>query len=111
MKKIFKYSLVVVVLVICSFTLVGCGKKGLVGKWEYQTGGYIYTFNDDGTGTYTIGTQEMKFTYTTSEEGETKKISITYEGNTSPLVLEYVLDGDTLNIKDSFGSDTIYKRK
>ena len=49
----------------------------------------------------------MKFTYT----AENSVLSITYEDSTAPLQLEYVLSGDTLNIKDSAGSDTIYHRK
>ena len=50
----------------------------------------------------------MEFTYTATEDG---KLSITYNGNTSAFETTYTIDGNTLNIKDSFGSDTIYKRK
>lgn len=98
------------IVLLCAFSFVlltGCGKKGLVGKWEYETGGYVYTFNEDGTGSYAISGFESKFTYTT----EGNKISILYEGNTAAFESEFEIDGDTLNVKDSLGNDTIYKRK
>ena len=83
-------------------------ENSIIGSWEYTGGTYIYTFNEDGTGTYDVGSDNpMKFTYELSET----ELSILYDGNTAPTVLEYVLDGDTLNVKDSFGEDTIYKRK
>ena len=81
---------------------------GLVGSWEYETGGYTYTFNADGTGTYDVGSGDpMKFTYT--DDGT--NLSILYDGNTAPFESTYTIDGSKLNIKDSFGSDTIYKKK
>ena len=81
---------------------------GLVGSWEYETGGYTYTFNADGTGTYDVGSGDpMKFTYT--DDGS--NLSILYDGNTAPFESTYTIDGSKLNIKDSFGSDTIYKKK
>ena len=80
---------------------------GLVGSWEYEIGGFTYTFNDDGSGVYDVAGTKMKFTYT----AENSVLSITYEGSTAPTQLEYVLSGDTLNVKDSGGNDTIYHRK
>ena len=80
----------------------------LVGSWEYQSGGFTYTFNADGSGTYDIGADSpMVFTY----EYTDTELSILYEGNTDPMVLEYEINGDVLNVKDSFGSDTLYNRK
>ena len=81
--------------------------SGILGSWEYESGGYTYTFNADGTGTYDVSGTIMNFTYEASDT----TLSILYDGNTEPMELEYILDGDTLNVKDSFGSDTIYKRK
>ena len=49
----------------------------------------------------------MEFTY--KDDG--KKVSILYKGNTSPLELEYKIEGKKLIIKDSFGSDVEYERK
>ena len=80
---------------------------GLVGSWEYESGGFTYTFNDDGSGVYDVAGTKMKFTYT----AENSVLSITYEGTSAPTQLEYVLSGDTLNVKDSGGNDTIYHRK
>ena len=80
---------------------------GIEGSWEYESGGYIYTFNADGTGTYDISGTIMNFTYT----ADGSVLAITYEGSDAPMELEYEIDGDKLNVKDSMGSDTIYYRK
>ena len=85
----------------------GAADTGLVGSWEYESGGFTYTFNEDGSGVYDVAGTKMKFTYT----AENSVLSITYEGSTAPMQLEYVLSGDTLNVKDSGGNDTIYHRK
>lgn len=82
-------------------------ESGLVGSWEYESGGFTYTFNSDGSGVYDVAGTQMKFTYT----AENSVLSITYEGSTAPMQLVYVLSGDTLNVKDSGGNDTIYHRK
>lgn len=81
--------------------------NGLVGSWEYEGGGFTYTFNSEGSGVYDVAGNRMKFTYT----AENSVLSITYEDSTAPMQLEYVLSGDTLNVKDSAGNDTIYHRK
>ena len=38
-------------------------------------------------------------------------LNILYDGMTTPWITEYEIDGDTLNVHDVSGSDTIYKRK
>ena len=110
MKKIL--ALVLVMVLSIGF-LAACGEKeddsgsaSIVGTWEYENGGYTYEFKEDGTGTYDVGTV-MEFTYT-AEDGV---LSILYTNNTSPTVLDYTITGKKLNIKDSFGSDTIYNKK
>ncbi len=104
MKKV----LLSVLLCASILLLTACGKKGIVGIWEHSNGGYTYTFNEDGSGNYKYGTTSIEFTYTTSEDG---KLSILYKGNTDPFETTYTISGKKLYIKDSFGSDTIYKRK
>ena len=111
MKKTAKALILALAVVSMMFALTGCGKSkeekssgnSIVGTWTYQSGGYTYVFNEDGTGSY-VG---KDFTYKT----EGNKISITYNGSTAAFESEYSINGDTLNIKDSFGNDTIYKRK
>lgn len=83
------------------------GNSDILGSWEYESGGYTYTFNEDGTGVYDLGTSTMEFTYEVTDT----ELSILYTGNTEPLVLEYEIDGNKLNVKDSFGKDTIYIKK
>lgn len=115
MKKIALSILLIVSLCFTIFALTGCGNSNnskeeitLVGNWKTNFAGYdyTYTFNDNGTGKYDAAGTVMEFTYTT--EGNT--ISILYTGNTAPFKTEYSIDGETLNVKDSFGNDTLYKR-
>ena len=104
-KKIASIMAIVAIMVSSLLILTGCGatnQKTIVGDWEYEKGGYIYHFNEDGTGTYM---DTMKFTYTENNGA----VKITYDGMDNSL--EGTWEGDVLNVKDSFGSDTIYNRK
>lgn len=110
MKKIL--SGIVLVCVFSLLFLTGCGNKGLEGKWYYFDGSttrddIYYTFNSDKTGSYTFYGATQKFTY----EDDGTKFTLTYENVTEPTAFEYTLDKETLTVKDSFGSDVIYKRK
>lgn len=79
----------------------------IIGSWEYDIGGYVYTFNADGTGNYTAGSTVMNFTY----EDDGKTVKILYTGNTTPNEFAYTVSGNTLSIEDSFGSKVEYKKK
>ena len=68
---------------------------------------YTYTFNEDGTGKYELRTTSMEFTY---EIKDGNKLAITYTGSTAAFESTFEINGDTLNIKDSLGRDTIYKK-
>ncbi len=112
MKKYFKL-LLVAVLFIGVVALTGCEKKKeetkdpIIGSWKYDSGAdFTYTFKEDGTLTYEGYGSVMEGTY----KIEGNKISILYNGNTVPFETTYTIDGDTLNIKDSFDEDTIYKK-
>ena len=116
MKKTVKMLAIVAVLMVAMLGLTGCGanKKDekanvnpIVGSWKYESGDYIYTFKEDGTGEYSYYSTKMEFTYKT--EGD--KLSITYKGSTAPFETTYEINGDKLNVKDSFGKDTIYKKQ
>lgn len=104
-KKVLNVIAIAAILMLSLVILTGCGAaaKTIVGDWEYSKGSsFVYHFNEDGTGTY-MGT--MKLTYTENNGA----ITITYTDTGSTL--QGTWEGDTLNVKDSFGSDTIYKRK
>lgn len=116
MKRTMKVVAIAIMFVSVMFALTGCNKKNeskdkkvdaIVGAWEYTGGSYTYHFNEDGTGDYSYNSSKMEFTYKT----DGNKLSITYKGSTAPMETEYSIDGDTLNVKDSFGKDTLYKRK
>ena len=80
----------------------------LIGQWQSENlPDYIYTFNADGTGQYDMAGNILELTYTVQDG----KITMTFlTQGYQPVTLAYVLDGDRLNIKDSFGSDTFYNR-
>ena len=102
-KKIAGIIIFVAIALVALIVLTGCeSKKTIVGDWEYENGGYTYHFNEDGTGTYM---DIMNLTYTENNGA----VTITFEGMDNSL--EGTWEGDVLNVKDSFGSDTIYKTK
>ena len=105
MKK-YIYTLAIVMLLVL---VVGCGQKGLVGKWraEGYSVDYYYVFNEDKTCAYEMSGAKMECTY----EDDGTKVTILYKGNTSSNTYEYTIDGNTLTIKDSFGNDVKYTRK
>ena len=118
MKKVI---LSMMALVIMALTFVSCGnsgdngskggdKAGIVGNWYYNDNTY-YTFNADGTGSYTaFGNLFGNFTYKEADG----KLSLTYEGFTDPTELNYKIEGNTLTIlagEGNIGRDTEYKRK
>ena len=93
-------------LVIGVVTLTGCEKENsIVGKWAHES--FIYTFKADGTCQYDAAGTIMKCTYKT----DGNKLSIKYEGDTVSFDTTYSIKGNKLNVKDSFGSDTIYIKK
>jgi len=103
-----KRYLLLVVLLVGVLTITGCKKEEkitLVGKWAH--GSYVYTFNEDKTCTYDVAGSKMECTY----EVDGDKLSILYNGNSAPFETTYTIEGKKLNIKDSFGSDTIYERQ
>ena len=104
-KKILSIIAIIAIVIVALIALTGCeskAKKTIVGDWEYKNGGYTYHFNEDGTGTYM---DTMKLTY----KEDNGKVTITFDGADNSL--EGTWEGDVLNVKDSFGSDTIYNRK
>ena len=111
MKKRAVALLAVAVLVLACFA-AGCGggSKGIVGSWagDGSYSSFVYTFKEDGTGSYSVAGAEMKFKY---EDNQGKSVKITYDGNTTGSTYEYRIDGNKLIIKDSFGSEVTYVRK
>lgn len=104
-----KSILFVFIFLIFTSFIIGCEKNNLIGSWvsEAYSGAYSYTFNGDKTGIYDASGTEMNFTYTVDDN----KISILYSGNTEPIELTYKIDDDLLQITDSSGKNTNYKRK
>ena len=73
-----------------------------------MTEGAVYTFNADGTGQYLLKGIVMPLEYSTADG----KITLRFiQEGYGPMVLDYSLDGNLLNIKDAFGNDNFYDRK
>ncbi len=79
----------------------------IIGSWVYAGGGYTYTFNADGSGSYSAGSTVMEFTY----EDLGGKVKILYKGNTMASEYGYTVSGNTLSIEDSFGDKVEYTKK
>lgn len=104
MKKI-RIGLLIVILCLI-FT--GCNKKTkneIIGKWVH--GSFIYTFNEDGTCSYNAAGKMMKCTYKTKKN----KLSILYEGNTTPFETTFNIEEKKLSIKDSYGKIIFYEKE
>lgn len=80
--------------------------EALVGQWQSENlPDYIYTFNSDSTGQYDMAGKILKLTYSV-EDG---RLTLNFlEDGYTPVTLEYLLEKDRLDIKDSFGKDTFY---
>jgi hypothetical protein len=85
----------------------GTKVAAIVGDWEYENGGFDYSFKSDGTGVYTVVGTAMSFTY----EIDLSKLTLTFDDGTDPKIFSYVLDQETLIITDQSGNDIVYKRK
>ena len=58
---------------------------------------------------YRLQGADTNFPSTYTADGN--KLSILYTGNTAPFETEYSINGDTLNVKDSLGNDTLYTKQ
>ena len=86
------------------------GEASITGTWasEGYGGGFVYTFNEDGTGQYDMMGTVLDLTY--SVDGD--KITIQYlaEGY-SPMTLNYTLTSDKFTLFDSSGTENAFVRK
>ena len=119
-----KKLIAALVIAVTSLALIaGCGAKtgastgqdttaaseaaSIVGSWEYESGGFTYNFNADGTGSYEFGDTVMPFTY--EDKGDT--VYIIFDGDTAGTDSAYRIEGNTFIIKDSLDNDVKYNRK
>lgn len=102
MKKSLFICLTAVVL---CFIVVGCGKKDpIIGKWAYGSGStFVFTFNEDKTCSYA----GRNCTYTVDGD----KISILYEGDTTPFETTFRIEDDKFIMKDSLDQEVVYTKQ
>ena len=113
MKKIVSI-LLIACMMMCLLCACGGGEGeeenapvSIVGTWEYSAMNCSYTFNADGTGSYSFYGSEMKFTYT--DDGS--KVTLQYEGMDNTNEFAYTIEGKTLHIEDSYGEIVDYVKK
>ncbi|MBR5336520.1 MAG: hypothetical protein IK152_00860 [Lachnospiraceae bacterium] len=82
--------------------------KAVVGSWASESlKDYIYTFNEDGTGDYAMGTSKKELTFKVADG----KLEILFKGDTAPFKTPVKVEGNKLIIKDSFDKDVVYIKK
>lgn len=100
------------IICICSVLLLtACGKSKLQGTWYYFDGSatrndIYYKFNDDKTGEYVFIGGKNSFIYETKDG----KVILSYVNSNNTSEYAYKIEKDTLTIKDSLGSDIVYKK-
>ena len=119
MKKLISLLLIAFVLV---GILTACGDKedssekaaetvaetvSIIGTWKYELLDAAYTFNADGTGSYSFYGTDLPFTYT--DDGS--KVVIHYDNSDGDNVLSYTIEGNVLHITDSLGAIVDYTKQ
>ena len=114
MKK-FKKLVAAVLVSVMALGLVACGgsssKNSLPGTWGSadESSSTQYTFNEDGTGTVTVGTGiTLNLTYTT--DGNKLSISMNYLGSEQKDEYTYEIKDGKLILTNSSGT-TEYSKK
>ena len=112
-KKLFiivgAIAAVIVAVVITIVLIIVNGRPKLFGKWNAEGSSWYYDFTSDTEGLYgyhydSIDYPAQKFTYV--DNGD--HLTITYEGFTTGMDLNYRLEGNKLIVTDSFGTDVTY---
>lgn len=78
-------------------------RSSLTGVWAYvEDENFVYTFNANGTGSYEVYGETINFTYT--DNGTSVEIVF----DDAPGTFDYTVDGNTLILVDSTGTDVRY---
>ncbi len=81
-------------------------RSALIGSWAYEEDeNFLYTFHENGTGTYAVYGESLNFTYT--DNGTSVEIVF----DDAPGVFDYTIDGNTLVLVDSTGTNVRYLRQ
>ena len=80
----------------------------IVGVWYSEDfyGAFVYTFKQDGTGSYDAAGTDMPFTYTAADG----KLSIQYEDVDVPWETQFTVADGKLTVKDDLGEDVVYTK-
>lgn len=101
MKKLKKIMALMLVSVFV-IAVYGCGDETLTGTWTGKMANetsVTYSFQDDGTGTYTEGEIALSTSYKT--EGNQLTLSIEFLGQTREETYTYKIKGNTMTLTSS----------
>ncbi len=115
MKKVTRRIALLLCLVMLATALVGCGGKtdAVTGTWKQTDdvdGNWTFTFSD-GSKVKLVGETtgfESEGTYTLDETN--KKLTVTLEGWTDTKEFAYTLNGNTLDLNETYASYHLIKQ-
>ncbi len=81
-------------------------KSSLIGTWEKSEDNSVFTFNPDGTGTYSMGDNSLKFTF--EDKGSEMVMKIDTVGTQN---VKYSIEGNKLTMTDEAGVTVEYTKK
>ena len=81
-------------------------KSPLIGTWENSKEDSVFTFNPDGTGTYSMGENSLKFTF--EDKGSTMVVKIDSIGTQN---VKYSIEGNKLSMTDEAGVSVEFTKK
>ena len=126
-----KKAIAILMLLILSVSILaacsddGGGSSGenatLTDRWVHSWG-YIYEFNEDGTGMWAMSEDSFQMNFIYEDKGNTLVITYRYEDllgdgpgdgyfYDEPKELKYSIKGQTLSIEDNIGDMMEYKKQ
>ncbi len=107
MKKFTKKLVVVLCLMMLATAMVGCGGKtdAVTGSWKQTDevdGNWTFTFSDGSKVKFVGETTGFESEGTYKLDETNKKLTVTLEKWDAPKEFDYTLDGNTLDLKETY---------
>ena len=107
MKKFTKKLVVVLCLMMLATAMVGCGGKtdAVTGSWKQTDevdGNWTFTFSDGSKVKFVGETAGFESEGTYKLDETNKKLTVTLEKWDAPKEFDYTLDGNTLDLKETY---------
>ena len=102
---IIKRIVLVLIIMIVTTFIVGCGKTSIIGTW--RSNNYAYTFNTDKTGEYISPEGIIEFTYNDEDD----ELLIYFDGSIDSVAFQYRIKGKKLIMMNDSGERIKYTIK